>query len=383
MSDIYTNEVILPGSSIGILGGGQLARMLALAAKPMGYRVIVLDPDPNCPASSVSDEVIAANFDDVVALEKLASLCDVVTLEFENVPASGLAILEARVPLRPSARVLEIARDRILEKQFLNDIGVQTAPWAAVQVMDDLEPAIGRVGLPAILKTATLGYDGKGQVRVTNLEEAKTAFSRFGMNCVLEGLVQFDLEISVIVARSSRGEVLAFHPFENSHQNGILDVTTIPANTSNNLSNDAEKIALEIAAKLEVIGLLTIEMFVAKDARVLVNELAPRPHNSGHLTIEACPTSQFEQAIRAVCGLPLGNITPHSPTAMVNLLGDLWQKAVPNWNAALEIPNTHLHLYGKSEARAGRKMGHITVLGQTREEAVKGALRARENLRRV
>jgi 5-(carboxyamino)imidazole ribonucleotide synthase len=369
--------VILPGSSIGILGGGQLARMLSLAAKPMGYNVIVLDPDPNCPASSVCDQVIAANFDDAVALEKLASLCDVVTLEFENVPASGLAILEAKVPLRPSAKVLAIVRNRILEKQFLNDIGVETAPWAAVRVTDDLEPAIMLVGLPAILKTATLGYDGKGQAKVGTLEEAQIAFLRFGMDCVLEGLVKFDLEISVIVARSSRGEVRAFAPFENAHANGILDMTTIPANISEPVSRDAEKIALEIAAKLEVIGLLTIEMFVTKDVSVLVNELAPRPHNSGHLTIEACPTSQFEQAIRAVCGLPLGNVTPHCSAAMVNLLGDLWQNAVPNWNAAFELPNTHLHLYGKFEARAGRKMGHITVLAQTREEALKNALEAR------
>jgi 5-(carboxyamino)imidazole ribonucleotide synthase len=349
----------------------------------MGYRVTVLDPDPNCPAASVSDEVIAANFDDALALEKLASVCGVVTLEFENVPASGLAILEARVPLRPSAKVLEVARDRILEKRFLNSIGVQTAPWAVVRVMDDLELAIEVTKLPAILKTATLGYDGKGQARVSTLEEAKTAFSRFGMDCVLEGLVEFDLEISVIVARSSNGEVRAFQPFENAHANGILDVTVIPANIPESVARAAENIALEIAAKLEVIGLLTIEMFVSKDARVLVNELAPRPHNSGHLTIEACPTSQFEQAIRAVCGLPLGNVTPHSPAAMVNLLGDLWQNFTPNWKAALEIPGTHLHLYGKAEARAGRKMGHITVLGTAREKAVEVALRARENLQRV
>ncbi len=374
--------MILPGSSIGILGGGQLARMLSLAAKPMGYKVIVLDPDPNCPASSVCDEVIAANFDDVVALEKLASLCDVVTLEFENVPASGLAILEAKVPLRPSALVLEVARNRILEKQFLNDIGIQTAPWAAVRVMDDLEPAIGLVRLPAILKTATLGYDGKGQAKVNTLEEVQAAFSRFGMDCVLEGLVAFELEVSVIVARSSRGEVRTFSPFENTHANGILDVTTIPANIPESVAREAEKMALEIAAKLEVIGLLTIEMFVTNDARVLVNELAPRPHNSGHLTIEACPTSQFEQAIRAVCGLPLGNVTPHSPAAMVNLLGDLWQNALPNWNAALEIPNTHLHLYGKLEARAGRKMGHITTLGETVQEARAAALNARVALKK-
>jgi 5-(carboxyamino)imidazole ribonucleotide synthase len=373
-------NVILPGSSIGILGGGQLARMLAIAAKPMGYRVIVLDPDPNCPASSVCDAVISAKFDDAMALERLSESCDVVTLEFENVPASGLAILEARVPLRPSAKVLEIARDRILEKQFLNDIGVQTASWAAIRVMGDLELAIRLVGLPAILKTATMGYDGKGQAKVSTLEEAQAAFSRFGMDCVLEGLVEFDLEISVIVARSSGGEVRAFAPFENAHENGILDVTVIPANIPKPVTRAAKKVAFEIAAKLEVIGLLTIEMFVTKDARVLVNELAPRPHNSGHLTIEACPTSQFEQAIRAVCGLPLGNVTPHSSAAMVNLLGDLWQNTVPDWNAALEIPNMHLHLYGKSEPRAGRKMGHITVLGESVQEARDAALKARDRL---
>jgi 5-(carboxyamino)imidazole ribonucleotide synthase len=375
------NRVVPPGSSIGILGGGQLARMLALAAKPLGYRVIVLDPDANCPASSVSDAVIAANFDDLRALEELASRCDVVTLEFENVPEVGLSVPELQVKMRPSREVLRTSRDRILEKSFLNSIGVPTAPWKAITSNQDL---VGS-SVPGILKTATLGYDGKGQARVSNQTELEAAFQQFNqqvnMPCVLEGLVDFEKEVSVIVARSSTGEARAFPVFENRHVNGILDVTLWPAQIPKNTLLEAERLALEIAAKLEVIGLLTVEMFVTLDGSVLVNELAPRPHNSGHLSIEASPTSQFEQAIRAVCGLKLGEVTPHGASVMVNLLGDLWpENAEPNWTAALEVEGVHLHLYGKREARPGRKMGHITALGKTREEALARALRARQVL---
>ena len=371
------NKVIPPGSSIGILGGGQLARMLALAAKPLGYRVIVLDPDADCPTSSVSDAVIAAQFDDVNALEELADRCDVVTLEFENVPEVGLSVPELQAKMRPSREVLRTSRDRILEKTFLNSIGVPTAPWKAITLSQDFAGS----SFPGILKTATLGYDGKGQARVLNQVELEAAFQKFNRPCVLEGLVEFEKEISVIVARSSIGEARAFPVFENQHVNGILDVTLWPAQVPISTLHEAERLALEIAAKLEVIGLLTVEMFVTADGRVLVNELAPRPHNSGHLSIEASPTSQFEQVIRAVCGLKLGEVTPRGPSVMVNLLGDLWpENAEPNWVAALEIDGTHLHLYGKREARPGRKMGHITALGQTREEALSKALQARKVL---
>jgi 5-(carboxyamino)imidazole ribonucleotide synthase len=375
------NKVIPPGSSIGILGGGQLARMLALAAKPLGYRVIVLDPDADCPASSVCDAVIAANFDDVNALEELAKRCDVITLEFENVPEVGLSVPELQAKMRPSREVLRTSRDRILEKSFLNSIGVPTAPWKAITSGQDLAGS----SFPGILKTATLGYDGKGQVRVANQTELEIAFQQFNqqvnMPCVLEGLINFEKEVSVIVARSSSGEARAFPVFENRHENGILDVTLWPAQVPESTLLEAERLALEIAIKLEVIGLLTVEMFVTAKGGVMVNELAPRPHNSGHLSIEASPTSQFEQAIRAVCGLKLGEVMPHGPSVMVNLLGDLWPKnAEPNWAAALEVAGVHLHLYGKREARPGRKMGHITALGQTREEALAQALQARQVL---
>jgi 5-(carboxyamino)imidazole ribonucleotide synthase len=378
-------ETILPGATIGILGGGQLARMLALAARPMGYRVAVLDPDADCPAAGVSDVVIATPYDDPDGLDRLANISDVITLEFENVPGDALTQLEARVPVHPGRSVLEIARDRIKEKQFLNGAGAQTAPWESIVQAGDLERAAASVGFPAILKTATLGYDGKGQTRVNSLEEAQAAWASMRRApCVLEGIVKFDLEISVIVARSSTGEEHAFAPFENQHKNGILDLTIWPARVPDGVSRRATDLALRIAKKIGVIGLLTIEMFVTPDGRVLVNELAPRPHNSGHLTIEASQTSQFAQAIRAVCGLPLGDTTPRS-AAMANLLGDAWQSGEPNWNAALGA-GANLHLYGKREARPGRKMGHLTALGSNptraleRVQAARSALESRSAL---
>jgi 5-(carboxyamino)imidazole ribonucleotide synthase len=363
---------ILPGATIGILGGGQLARMLALAAKPMGYRVVVLENDANCPASSVVDEVIVAGFDDARGLEELAAKCDVVTLEFENVPVDGLALIEARVPLRPSARVLEVSRDRITEKTFINAAGVKTAPWKAIRALEDLNDAV----FPGILKTATLGYDGKGQARVSTLEEARAAFQKFGVPCVLEGLVDFELEISVIVARSSH-EAKCFPVFENAHSNGILDVTVVPARVSPSVTEAAQDAALKVAAGLEVHGLLCVEMFVTTSGEVLVNEVAPRPHNSGHVTIEACRTSQFEQSIRAVCDLPLGSVDLAASGAMANLLGDVWEGGEPRWDKALEH-GAKLHLYEKREARAGRKMGHLTALGDDAETRV---LEARAALR--
>ena len=372
------NKTILPGATIGILGGGQLGRMLALAAKPMGYKVAILDPSPSCPAMSVADLVVTGEFGDVAALAEFAQHCDVVTLEFENVPAAGLAFLEALLPVRPSKRVLETLRDRIVEKSFVNAAGVETAPWAEIRSFGDFERA-SKLGFPAILKTATLGYDGHGQARVSNLEELSAAFTRFDAPCVLEGLVDFQAEVSVIVARSSVGEVKVFDVFENHHVSGVLDTTRIPAGIAAEVQRQAQEIAMMLAARLELIGLICVEFFVTRDGRVLVNELAPRPHNSGHLTIEACHTSQFEQAIRAVCGLPLGDVRAHGPAAMANLLGDLWQSSQPNWPAALET-GAKLHLYSKLEARAGRKMGHLTAIGENALEVVTAA---RAALRRI
>lgn len=370
-------EIILPGATIGILGGGQLARMLALAARAMGYRLAVLDPDEACPAAPVSDVVIAAAYDHPDGLRRLAEVSDVITLEFENVPTEALTALESRVSLHPGRGVLEIARDRINEKRFLNGIGAATAPWAGITAETDLEGAARSVGFPAILKTATLGYDGKGQVRVTGLHDLQRAWDTLKRaRCVLEGVVAFDLEISVIVARSSAGQERAFAPFENQHQNGILDLSLWPARIPDEVSRSATDLALRIAEAIGVIGLLTVEMFVTPDGRVIVNELAPRPHNSGHLSIEAARTSQFAQAIRAVCGLPLGDVTPHAAAAMANLLGETWARGEPDWNAALEA-GANLHLYGKREARPGRKMGHLTALGANPVDALERATRAR------
>lgn len=383
------SEAILPGSTIGILGGGQLARMLALAARPMGYRVVVLDPDPYCPAAGVSDTVIATTYDDVGGLARLGELCDVVTLEFENVPSLALSALEHIVPVRPSRHVLEIARDRILEKRFLNSTGVETAPWVAIETADDLATAVTTISFPAILKASTLGYDGKGQTRVFNARDATAAWQRMGAAaCVLESLVDFALEISVIVARSPSGEQRAFAPFENEHSNSILDFTYWPARISADVAALAVETALAISRDIDAVGLLTVEMFVVagsatQSARVIVNELAPRPHNSGHVTIEAARTSQFAQAIRAVCDLPLGDVTPLSPGAMANLLGDLWPElsgTAPYWLGAFQT-GVNVHLYGKREARAGRKMGHLTALADTADEAASNVLAARRALR--
>ncbi len=359
--------MILPSSTIGILGGGQLARMLALAAKPMGYNVVVLDPDPDCPASSVVDEVIVGAFNNPNAYAQLAQVCDVVTLEFENIPSEQLAALEKTVPLRPNRKVLERSRDRLLEKNFITKAGVRCAPFQEIYASSDL--SAGRY--PAILKTATLGYDGKGQAKVYTLLEAQKAFERFsGVPCVLEGIVDFFLEVSVIVARSSF-ETKCFPVFENQHQNGILDITLVPARIPEETAEKAKEIAVKLASALELHGLLCVEMFITNNGQILVNEIAPRPHNSGHVSIEACQTSQFEQAIRAVCDLPLGSTELHSSGAMANLLGEHISPTA-NYGAALAT-GAKLHLYQKREARAGRKMGHLIALGEDALETVKMA----------
>ncbi len=360
--------MILPNSTIGILGGGQLARMLALAAKPMGYHVVALDPDPDCPASSVVDEVIVGGFNDPNSFAQLAQVCDVVTLEFENVAGEHLALLEKSVPLRPSRKILEISCNRILEKTFIAKAGGRCAPFQAIYTSSDLENA----RYPAILKTATQGYDGKGQAKVYTQLEALRAFERFGsVPCVLEGIVDFFLEISVIVARSGH-QTKCFPVFENQHQNGILDITIVPARIPEETQEKAKEIAVKLATSLGLHGLLCVEMFVTNNRQILVNEIAPRPHNSGHVSIEASLTSQFEQAVRAICDLPLGSSALHSSGAMANLLGDLWENGEPNWQAALET-GAKLHLYQKHEARAGRKMGHLTALGENALETVKAA----------
>lgn len=372
--------MILPGKTIGILGGGQLGRMFAIAARRMGYRVHAFDPTPDGPAGQVADAEINASYDDLDAARRFAQDVDVVTFEFENVPAQTLAEIEKIVPVHPSPAVLDICRHRLHEKDFLSGRGFPIAPYRAVNSAIDLERAVGELGAPSILKTADYGYDGKGQVRIEQGADLARAWSDMGRPVgVLEGFVRFDKEISVICARTAGGETRCFDVAENHHERHILDVSTVPANISPALAREAIELATSITNALDVVGLLAVEMFVVGE-RVIVNELAPRPHNSGHFSFDACVTSQFEQQLRAVCGLPLGDASLLKPVAMANLLGDLWQNGEPNWPAALRHPAVKLHLYGKAQPQVGRKMGHLTAVAQTPEEARQIVKEARETL---
>ncbi|MDR3439512.1 5-(carboxyamino)imidazole ribonucleotide synthase [Telmatospirillum sp.] len=351
-------SVIAPGATIGIIGGGQLGRMTAMAAARLGYRSHIFCPEEDCPASQVAPTTTAA-YEDQAALTKFAGQVDVVTFEFENIPAESVRILSQTAMVRPNWHVLETAQDRVLEKSFFNSIDVATANWRPVRDLPDLVRAVGDLGRPSILKTARFGYDGKGQVRIdtaTALEEAWAEMR--GAPAIFESFVDFEREVSVIVARGPDGKALCFDVVENRHRHHILHQTIAPATISAAQASQAEAIAVQAAEKLDLIGLLAVELFVTRDGRLLVNEMAPRPHNSGHWTIDACSTSQFEQFVRAVCGLPLGNTTRHSDAVMTNLIGD----DVNQWSDALRQPQTCLHLYGKTEARPGRKMGHVTRL---------------------
>ncbi|MDF2367221.1 5-(carboxyamino)imidazole ribonucleotide synthase [Sneathiella sp.] len=350
---------ISPGGHIGILGDGQLGRMMAIAAAEMGYFVHVFGPEEDSPAAQVSHRSTVASYSDRDALTAFAGSVDVVTLEFENIPTDTVEFLSGIVPVRPGAKMLEITQDRLFEKSFINNIGIGTANFANVESIDELVQAVKQIKAPAILKTRRLGYDGKGQVKITGASNLDDVWA--GMKdtpSILEGLVNFKMEISVIVARNPAGETAAFCPVENRHKNHILDITLAPADIPAWLAEKAVEMAEKIATKIELVGLLAVEMFVTKDDQILVNELAPRPHNSGHWTIEGCATSQYRQAIRAVCGLPLGDPVRHSNAVMKNLIGD----EVEAWGTLLEDPENSLHLYGKAEAREGRKMGHVTRL---------------------
>jgi len=346
-----------------MLGGGQLGRMFTVAARTLGYRVIVLEPDPHSPAAQLADEHIIAAYDDETALTAFGQRCGVVTTEFENIPARTLEFLTQFCPVRPSARAVEMAQDRIVEKAFVRSCGLLPVPFAAIHKAADITAAQEMVTFPAILKTARLGYDGKGQMLVHSLAEAKAAFTQLGeVPCVLEQRVDLEREISVILARSAAGEVRCFPVAENNHRNGILHETIVPARIDAKLAQSAQAAAQRMADKLDFIGVMAVEFFVTKQGALLVNEMAPRTHNSGHYTLDACITSQFEQQVRMVCNLPFGDTHLLSPVVMVNMLGDLWHGAQPDWLALLQSPNTKLHLYGKHEARAGRKMGHYCTL---------------------
>ena len=364
---------ILPGATIGVLGSGQLGRMFTIAARRMGYRVHTLSPDEDTPTGQVADTEIQASYDDLDAVRAFASGVDVVTFEFENVPAATAAAAESRAPVRPSGEVLHITQHRLREKQWLAANGFPVAPFAAVTSPDELRTAVARIGAPAILKSAGFGYDGKGQIAIGSTEDLNRAWQQMAQDAVLEHRIDFECELSVVAARGESGEFVDYGTVRNRHVNGILDVTSAPSCVPPDIQKEAVRIAREVLDQLHVIGVLCVEFFLTRSGKLLVNELAPRPHNSGHFTIDACVTSQFEQQLRAVCGLPLGDVTMLRPAAMTNLLGDLWADGDPNWPAALAIPDAKLHLYGKSEPRPGRKMGHITAIAANVNEAERRA----------
>lgn len=351
--------VLPPGGTIGIFGGGQLGRMTALAAARLGYRCHVFTPEADSPCAQVSAAATVAPYDHTEALDRFADSVGVVTAEFENVPAESLAYLAKRVPVRPGPDVVAIAQDRLKEKTFCNKAGAATAKFLPVRAPADLAKAAAELGTPLVLKTARMGYDGKGQVKMEKGADPEAAFKAMGAaEGVAEAWVDFRMEISVIAARGLDGRTLCYPAVENRHKHHILDETVAPAPIDAGLAAEAERIAADLAARLDLVGLLAVEMFVTRGGGLLVNEIAPRPHNSGHWTIDACLTSQFEQCVRAVCGLPLGSVERHSDAAMKNLIGDeAWA-----WPEILKDPGAKLHLYGKAEARPGRKMGHVTRL---------------------
>lgn len=375
---------ILPPATLGMLGGGQLGRFFVSAAHEMGYQVWVLDPDKNSPAGQIAERHFCNNYDDYAALDAFAAGCAAITTEFENVPAATLDYLAKFVPVRPSATAVAICQERIAEKSFLRDNGLPHGPFAEIRSEDDIRNAPAEL-FPAILKVARFGYDGKGQATVNNHQEALLAFGHVkGEACVLEQRLKLDYEVSVVLARDEQGQVRCFPTGENEHTRGILDVSIVPARTSVCLRSDAEDVAARIADKLGYIGTMAVEFFVSQ-GRLIVNEMAPRPHNSGHYTIDACVTSQFEQQVRALCGLPLGESRAHSAAVMVNLLGDLWFEKgengehyrEPDWAKLYAVPNLKLHLYGKHHALPGRKMGHFTVIGESAEQVQSTARAAR------
>jgi 5-(carboxyamino)imidazole ribonucleotide synthase len=353
--------VILPGATLGLLGGGQLGRMFTVAARTLGYKVTVLDPDAASPAAEFATGHLDTEYTDPAALDELARTCAAVTTEFENAPAEALNAIAERTIVRPRGDSVAVAQDRAREKTFFAEHGLPLGAFALVGAEADFDPALARVALPALLKTARLGYDGKGQARIGSRDDLARAFREWrGVPCVLEQFLPLEREISVILARTEAGEVSVFPVAEDRHAHGILDMTIAPARIPAALAAEATALAARLAAELHYVGVMAVEMFVVA-GKLLLNEMAPRPHNSGHYTIDACRTSQFEQQVRVLCGLPLGDPSLHTPAVMVNLLGDIWRGGEPGWEAVLRHPEAHLHLYGKREVRPGRKMGHVTV----------------------
>lgn len=357
------SDPILPGSTIGVLGSGQLGRMFAIAARRMGYRVHTLSPDADTPTGQISDVEINAQYTDLDAVRAFARNVAVVTFEFENVPAETAEAAAEFAPVRPTGAILHTTQHRLREKTFLARHGFPVTPFRTVRCFADLTQALEVFGYPAVLKTAGFGYDGKGQVKIFSAAEAEPALrSLNGQEAVLEAFVDFECEVSVVAARAIDGSFVHYGAIENEHRHRILDISRSPADTSPRIAREAIEIARSVLEQLDVAGVLCVEFFVTRAGELLINELAPRPHNSGHLTVDACVTSQFEQQLRAVCGLPLGSPELLRPAAMANLLGDLWAASEPNWPAVCRFPEAKLHLYGKLEPRPGRKMGHITAL---------------------
>ena len=374
-------EPILPGGTIGVLGSGQLGRMFALAARRMGYRVHTLSPEDDSPTGQIADREVTAEYEDVEAVSAFARGVDVVTFEFENVPAVAAEAAARFAPVRPSGATLHITQQRAREKGFLADRGFPVTPFSWVQPDDDLATALALVGFPAVLKTAAFGYDGKGQRKVASLDEATIAWDAMGRpEIVAERFIDFRREVSLIGARGVSGWTATYRLIENTHARHILDTSVYPASVEEAVERRAREIVIELLEALDVTGLICVEFFLTQDGELLINEVAPRPHNSGHLTIDACVTSQFEQQLRAICGMPPGVVEQLRPAAMANVLGDLWRNGEPDWAAACLIPGIVLHLYGKAEPRPGRKMGHLTALAGAPEDALRLVLKGRAAL---
>ncbi len=372
---------VLPNSTIGVFGSGQLGRMLAIEARKMGYRVATFSPKSDTPTGQVADYEISAGYDDLDEVEKFARSVDVVTFEFENVPSKTIETAAQFVEVHPKGEVLHTTQNRLREKTFLARHGFPIVNFRYIKTLADLEKAVGEIGVPCVLKTAGFGYDGKGQTKINSLAEIEQTFANLNnREAVLEAFVEFEKEVSVVCARDKRGNFADYGVIENEHENHILDISFAPAVVSEKVFNEAIEIARNVAETFDYVGTLCVEFFLTKDKKLIINELAPRPHNSGHLTFDACVTSQFEQQLRAVCGLPLGSTEFYRPAAMANLLGDLWQNGKPNWINALKFSNVKLHLYGKGETRTGRKMGHLTAIGETAADAVKTVREARNAL---
>jgi 5-(carboxyamino)imidazole ribonucleotide synthase len=375
------NRIVLPGATLGVLGGGQLGRMFAIAARRMGYRVHTLSPGFDTPTGQVADVEIDADYDDLDAIRAFARGVDVITFEFENVATVAADAAAEIVPVRPSGHALHVTQQRSREKAFLRLKGFPVTPFESVESLEELATAVDRVGLPAILKTAAFGYDGKGQHHITSALDLEPVWALVGhQTAVLERVVDFELEFSVVAVRGLDGAFAHYGAIENTHHDHVLDLSVAPARMPPAAVAEAVAVTEAIMDELGYVGVLCVEFFLTADGKVLVNEIAPRPHNSGHLTIDACVTSQFEQQVRAICGLPLGSTAYIRAAAMSNLLGDVWRQGEPRWDAALEVPGVKLHLYGKRDPRPGRKMGHLTAVADTPAEAIKKVLAARDVL---